>query len=122
MRYLVISVALLVCLTGCYYDHANLSYPQATGTCTVTSVTYSANVTGILSANCYSCHSGNASAGAGIKLDSYTALKVYVTNGQLMNSINQTGSVPSMPLNSSKLSACDINTIQAWITNGTPNN
>ncbi|MGZ3820449.1 MAG: hypothetical protein ACXVB6_07650 [Mucilaginibacter sp.] len=113
---------LLICASGCYYDHANLSYPQQTGSCVPTTVTYSVNVTGILTTNCYSCHSGNAAAGGGIKLDTYATLKVYITNGQLMNSINHTGSLPAMPLNAAQLSSCDINTIQAWINNNTPNN
>lgn len=125
MRYLLILFIVLISITGCYYDHANLSYPQSqsnTASCVPATVTYSANVTGILKTNCYSCHSGNASAGGGIKLDSYAALKVYVSNEQLMGSINHNGSVPAMPLNAAQLSSCDINTIQSWITNNTPNN
>jgi hypothetical protein len=121
MRYIFALILLLICTTGCYYDHADLVYPQST-TCNVTSVTYSSTVTGILSPSCYSCHGGTASAGAGIKLDTYTSLKVYISNGQLMNSISHTGTIPGMPLNASQLSSCDITTIQTWINNGTPNN
>jgi len=117
-------MALLACLSGCYYDHANLVYPQSTSNtgCNVTGVTYSTNVVGILRPNCYNCHSGNAAAGGGIALDTYAGLKIYVTNGQLMNSLNHTGNIPAMPLNSPQLSSCQLQTIQAWITNGTPNN
>ena len=124
--YLIIIVfVLLVLVSGCYYDHANLSYPQqnsVTATCNLSSVTYSSSVTGILKANCYSCHSGSASAGGGIQLDTYATLKVYAANGQLLNSISHTGSVPAMPLNAAQISSCDISTIQTWINNGTPNN
>ena len=120
MRYIIIMALVVVSITGCYYDHANLVYPQAT--CTITTATYSANVTSILNANCYSCHAGNAAAGGGIKLDTYASLKTYVNNGQLMNSINQKGGIPAMPLNGSKLAACDINAIQIWINNGAINN
>lgn len=124
MRYIILLLLALVCITGCYYDHANLVYPQQPGTasCVPATVTYSVNVTGILKTNCYSCHSGNAAAGGGIILDTYTSLQTYITNGQLMNSINHTGGIPAMPLNASQLSSCDINTIQAWITNKSPNN
>ena len=123
MKYFVLLI-LVIASTGCYYDHASLSYPQSNTSsgCNVTNVTYSSNVAGILSSNCYSCHGGNAAAGGGIQLDTYTGLKTYVSNGQLMNSINHTGSVPAMPLNNPQLSACQINTIQTWITNGSPNN
>ena len=118
-------LVLLALITGCYYDHANLSYPQQNSTaptCNLTGVTYSGSVTGILKANCYSCHAGTAGAGGGIQLDTYTTLKVYVSNGQLLSSINHTGSVPAMPLNAAQLSSCDISTIQTWINNGSPNN
>jgi len=118
--YIFIISLLLIGTTGCYYDHADLVYPQTT--CVLTTITYSTSVTGILNTYCYSCHSGNAAAGGGIALDNYIALKTYVTNGQLMSSINHTGSVPAMPLNGSQLSTCEINTLQTWIANGTPNN
>lgn len=120
MRYVFCFLLGLIALTGCYFDHKDLVYPQTS--CSVTGVTYSKTVTGILTNSCYSCHSGAASAGAGIRLDNYTSLKVYVTNGQLMNSIAHTGGIPGMPLNGSQLSSCEISTIQAWITNGAPNN
>ncbi|MFB9842374.1 hypothetical protein [Mucilaginibacter ginsenosidivorans] len=124
MKYLMILSLLMLGSAGCYYDHADRSYPQSlsSATCDVTAVNYSTSVTSILSANCYSCHSGNASAGGGIQLDSYAAVKTYVTNGQLMNSINHTGGIPAMPLNAPQLSSCDLKTIQTWIDNNTPNN
>ncbi|ASU36750.1 hypothetical protein [Mucilaginibacter xinganensis] len=123
IRHLLFLAALLTGNAGCYYDHANLVYPQqSTAACITTNVTYSTTVTGVLTANCYSCHSGNAAAGGGIALDTYASLKTYVTNGQLINSINHTGGIPAMPLNAAQLSQCDINKIQAWITNGSPNN
>ena len=112
LQYISVMLIVILVVTGCYYDHADLVYPQPT----------SSSVVGILQTNCYSCHSGSASAGGGIKLDNYTSLKIYVTNGQLMNSINHTGGIPAMPLSGSQLSACDILTIKTWINNGTPNN
>ncbi len=120
MRYIFVLILLMLSISSCYYDRASLVYPQTT--CDLTKVTYSISVTGILHASCYSCHSGNASAGAGVVLDNYNAVKKYVTNGQLMNSINHTGGIPGMPLSGSQLSSCEISTIQKWISNGTPNN
>jgi len=121
MKLLLGFIFLVFFFSGCYYDKANLVYPVATA-CDTSNVTYSVTVTGILNTNCYTCHSGSASSGGGIKLDSYGNLKIYVTNGQLLSSINQTGAVPSMPLNSGKLSSCDINKITAWINSGSVNN
>jgi|MLJW01.1.fsa_nt_gi mono/diheme cytochrome c family protein len=120
MRYIFGLILFVLCASGCYYDHADLVYPQTA--CNLTGVTYSVSVKAILNSNCYSCHSGNAAAGGGIALDNYNAVKVYVTNGQLMNSINHTGGIPGMPLSGSQLGSCEIQTIQAWINSGTPNN
>jgi mono/diheme cytochrome c family protein len=107
---------------GCYYDKAALVYPPDSSTCDTTAVTYSTTIAGILNTNCYSCHGGNAASGGGIQLDTYTNLKTYITNGQLMNSINQTGSVAAMPPTGGKLSSCDISKTQAWINAGALNN
>ncbi|MBS1526812.1 MAG: hypothetical protein JST19_14245 [Bacteroidetes bacterium] len=124
MKCLIALIGISLLGTGCYYDHADLAYPQSNSAsgCNVSAVTYSASVTGILSANCYSCHAGSAAAGGGIKLDTYAGLKVYAANGQLMNSVNHTGGIAAMPLNAAQLSSCQIKTIQTWINNGTPNN
>ena len=116
-------VLIVFFLTGCYYDKAELTYPSnGTATCDTTAVTYSVDMLSIMGSNCYSCHSGTASSGGGIPLDTYTGLKAYVNNGQLLNSVLQNGTVNAMPLNGTKLSDCDINKIRAWINNKTPNN
>jgi mono/diheme cytochrome c family protein len=112
----------LLSTSGCYYDKEELLYPGTA--CDVTGVTYGATVTSILSAHCYSCHSaaaGNANGG-GIILDSYNTLYPYVTNGKLMGSINHASGYSAMPKNATKLNACDIQKIQAWVNAGAPNN
>jgi uncharacterized membrane protein len=116
---LVVSVV----FTACYYDKAELVYPQDGGnTCDTTNMKYVANVVPILSNNCYACHSGTAAAGAGIKLDTYTNLRPWATNGVLLNAISHTGGASPMPKGGSKLSDCNINTIRAWINRGALNN
>jgi len=121
MKAFFISVMIISLFSGCYYDKADLVYP-ASSVCDTTSVSYSKTVLPVLSANCYVCHSGTASAGSGIKLDSYANLSVYVANSQFLNSIIQSGKVPGMPLNAAKLSTCEISQINAWINTGAPNN
>ena len=75
---------------SCYYDKKDQIYIQPTATvCDTTNVTYTAVVAPIIKTNCSMCHSSavaNAS-GAGIVLDNYTSLKVYVSNNSLLNSI-----------------------------------
>jgi hypothetical protein len=115
------SLFMIAFLAGCYYDKEEILYPN---NCNTTGVTYSVTVTGILSANCYACHNtANASAnGAGIQLDSYSKLKPFVDNGKLMGTINHAGGFPAMPKNATKLPACDISKIQAWVDAGAPQN
>ena len=114
----------LIFFSACYYDKKDQVYPQViVTTCDTTNVTYSTTVTGILNANCISCHGSSAnSLGGGIVLNTYATLKPYVTNGNLVNSILQNGKVPSMPLNMPKIDDCSINKIVAWVNNGAINN
>lgn len=111
----------LLGLSSCFYDKADLIYPQPT-TCDTATVTYSGTVAPILTANCNGCHGGAAAAGAGIKLDTYASLSTWVTNGRLLNSILHNGQASPMPKGGSKLDACTLNKVSAWITKGAANN
>lgn len=123
MKIICLTALIVLFFTGCYYDKAELTYPSnGTATCDTTAVTYSVDINSIMSANCYSCHSAPASAGGGIILNTYTGIKAYATNGQLLNSVLQNGTVPAMPLGGSMLTSCDINIIRAWINHGSPQN
>ncbi len=124
IKYIFI-VTIVFVFSSCYYDKKDQIYPQAAVTaCDTTNSTYAAVVAPIISANCSGCHSTSLAAmnGAGIVLDSYTAIKPYVTNNFLLNSIVQNGTVPPMPLNMPKMNACSINKISAWINRGALNN
>jgi mono/diheme cytochrome c family protein len=123
MKFILSIILIVIIFSGCYYDKAELTYPANTSvTCDTSAVKYSVDILSIMSANCNSCHSGTATSGGGIKLDSYTGLKTYATNGQLLNSLLQNGIVAAMPQGGAKLSDCDINKVRSWINNGTPNN
>lgn len=111
----------LVGMNSCFYDKADLIYPQP-ASCDTTTVTYSGTVSKILNSNCNGCHGGAAAAGAGIKLDTYAAASTYVTNGRLLNSILHNGQASSMPKGGSKLDACTIKKVSAWIKKGAVNN
>jgi mono/diheme cytochrome c family protein len=111
----------LVGMNSCFYDKADLIYPQAT-TCDTAAVTYSGTVATILNSNCNGCHGGTAAAGAGIKLDTYASVATWVTNGRLLNSMLHNGQASPMPKGGSKLDACTINKVSSWITKGAANN
>ena len=92
-----------------------------TATCDTVNVTFSASVLPVLKTYCVGCH-GAASPSAGIDLSTYAAVKVYAANGRLMGSITHAIGYKPMPSSTSKLGACEINQIKAWVTKGILNN
>ena len=117
----ILTGMLLLGMSSCFYDKADLIYPQPT-TCDTATVTYSGTVAPILNSNCNGCHGGAAAAGAGIKLDTYASLSTWVTNGRLLNSMLHNGQASPMPKGGSKLDACTLNKVSAWINKGAANN
>jgi hypothetical protein len=92
-----------------------------TATCDTVNVTFSTSVSPVLKTYCVGCHSA-ASPSAGIDLSTYAAVKVYATNGRLIGSITHAAGYKPMPSSTSKLGACEINQIKAWVTKGMLNN
>ncbi|HRD82292.1 MAG: hypothetical protein IAE84_18755 [Saprospiraceae bacterium] len=105
-------------LAGCYYDNEEDLYPS---NCNTDSVTYSGDVAPIISTNCLVCHSTAANLG-NVRLEGYTALKTYVTNGKLLGAIKHQSGFSAMPQNAPKLSACNIAKIQKWVDDGALDN
>jgi hypothetical protein len=115
-------LGLLVLLSGgCYYDVDEELYPAST--CNTAGVSYATDVVTILTNNsCISCHN-NANPQGSIQLDTYTGVKIYADNGRLFGSINHDVGYKAMPQGStSKIDACSINKIKAWVADGAPNN
>ena len=110
----------LFLLSSCYYDKEALLY--GTSACDTTNIKFSVQISGTLSANCLSCHSGNAASGAGIQLGTYDAVKVQALNGKLMGVVSQSPGFSPMPKGGAKLPDCRIAEIRTWIRNGMPNN
>jgi mono/diheme cytochrome c family protein len=122
---LVLIILVAVVFAGCYY-HKEVTPPPTTTTtagCDTLVVRYSVEIKNILSANCYSCHSGNAVYGGGHKYDVYPGdLVTMAQNGKLVKAITHSPGAFPMPQNAPMLSACDIAKIRWWVTNGAPNN
>lgn len=89
--------------------------------CDSSSFTYSGNVKPILQTHCLGCHSGAATAGGFIPLDTYNGVKDMVNGNLLLPAIEQTGSFP-MPKNGAKISDCKITIITKWIEAGAQDN
>lgn len=111
----------LLLLSACYYDKADIVYPPPTA-CDTTAVKYSTTLVPIFSRSCYSCHSGTAASGGGIKLDSYSSVLLQVTKGRLIGSISHLSGYSAMPQGNAKLPDCEISKISAWVNAGAPNN
>jgi cytochrome c5 len=118
-KILMLAAGLL--LASCYYDNEETLYPGSAN-CDPTAVgTFNADVMPLLNARCNSCHAGTSPSG-GIKLDSYTEVIKYVENGSLIGSIEHASGFSAMPKNGSKMTTCQIQTIQSWIDAGALNN
>lgn len=106
-------------LSSCYYDSEEDLYGGTN--CDTTNVTFSGTVQPILTANCNVCHSADIASG-GVITENYNGIINHVNSGIFWKAINhEPGAVP-MPQNGSKLPACDLNKIKAWINQGAPNN
>jgi cytochrome c553 len=90
-------------------------------TCNSTNMTYTVNIKPILQSFCFSCH-GNGLSQNGVNFDTYAGVKAVVDNGKLIGVITHASGFPAMPQNASKLSDCNINKIQDWISRGALNN
>lgn len=89
--------------------------------CDTTSVSFSTNVFPIIQNYCNGCHSTNSTLSS-IKLSTYNDIKLAVSNGSLIGSVNYDQGFVPMPKNGNQLSQCKIDIIQKWINDGAPNN
>ncbi|MBK7029243.1 MAG: hypothetical protein IPH45_08500 [Bacteroidales bacterium] len=117
-KLLVISLfSLTLFFGGCYYDNEEALYPGTT--CDTTSPTYQLTISPIISANCLSCHAGNAPS-AGLTLSTYEQVKSAVQNKNLQNHIMQQNGFSIMPP-SGQMNNCKIDQLNSWVAAGMPN-
>ena len=119
--YVLISATMTILFVGCYYDNEEVLYPSLANQCDTTSVTYSKNITRLLSLYCYTCHGSTYKAtGNGIQLESYTVL---VKNlDRVIGAINHDPKYSEMPKNAGKITNCNIRQFEIWKENGALNN
>ena len=90
------------------------------GGCDTSAVHYSSFVRSVIQNNCLGCHSGS-SASKGIDLSTYQGVQIYALNGQLVGGLSGAPGLVLMPQNGTKLDACTIAQIRAWVNKGAPN-
>ncbi len=113
----LLMISLIV--SSCYYDNEEELYPE--NTCNTNEMSYTNNVLPILQDNCYSCHN-QASNQGGVTLEGYSNLKIYVDNGKLLGVIKHQSGFPQMPQGQPQLEQCQIDKMEAWVNQGSPNN
>lgn len=114
---MVLLTAMLLLLTGCYYDVEDELYGS---TCDTLSVTYDKNIAAILSAgNCIGCHSGSAPSG-GVNLSDYASVKAKALDGSLYGALNHDAPYTAMPPAGGKLDNCSLLKVKAWVHQNTP--
>jgi cytochrome c553 len=125
MKKIVLLFCLITVLHSCYYDKAEIIYPNTGGSGSVCdtagTISYSQKVVPIFQTHCYSCHNLVLQSG-GIAMSSYATEKMIGLNGKLYGSISHSAGFSAMPQAASKLSNCQIATIKKWIGAGCPNN
>jgi hypothetical protein len=124
IRYCFFLCLLIICITACYYDNEENLNPVLTNTCDFTSVTYTLKVKPVLQSFCLSCHSTAAASasGGGIRLENYTDLKTYVSNGKFYGSVSHASGYSAMPKGGSILDVCTLKQLKKWIDDGALNN
>jgi hypothetical protein len=122
MKRTTISIGmLLLVLSSCYYDKEKELYGTS-APCSTATVTYSGNITNLLTANgCIGCHSGSSPSG-NINLQGYANIKASAASGKLFGAVNHSPGFSPMPKGGNQLSNCSIQQLKAWIDAGMPNN
>lgn len=111
-----IITAMTTVSTGCYYDKAELLYPDGNVDCSAVSATFT-KVQSIMSSKCNTsgCHNARDAAG-GTVLETYDQVKAKAGR------INQRAIVEKTMPPGGPLSTSDIAILTCWISSGTPNN
>jgi hypothetical protein len=130
MKQLLLAIILSTALSGCYYDNVDELHPQVATCDTTGTISFSADISPIMLHSCGSsdlaCHNGNASQ-SGYGLGTYDDVMFTIDDsGDFLETITHSPSISStkwMPKNSgSKIDACSIEKITAWLNRGKLNN
>ena len=110
---------LLLFGTGCSSDNEEELF--ADEVCLSEEVSFSGFVKPLIDSRCGSCHNSTLPSG-NVNLEDYQQLKGVVNSGRLLGSIHQEPGFSPMPKGGAKLSDCDIEKIESWISAGLPEN
>ena len=125
MKYLTfLTIAIFVFTSqSCYYDNEEELYQFINATdCNTTNVTYSDQVTTVLSQNCtVACHNAQDAVNNGnLDLSTYALAKASAEDGSLYGSIIHDNAYSPMPSTGVFIPQCDQDIIKSWIDAGLP--
>lgn len=114
-------VAIALLATGCYWDNVETLFPNL-DYCDTMDVSFSSDVIPILRNNCFSCHSKSNSPdfANGLSLEDYE--DVVAMSDRIVGAIKHNDGFIPMPQGKEQLDSCKIETVEAWVNQGSLNN
>ena len=115
-RWLIVPIITVmnILMAGCYYDKAELLYPDSAVDCSTVSATFT-KVQSIMTSKCNTCHDARNAAG-GTVLETYDQVKAKADR------INQRAIIEKTMPPGTALSSSETAILKCWISSGTPNN
>jgi hypothetical protein len=115
--YFLFIISTIVTLCSCYYDKAELLYPNTVNIdCNTITATFSNNVLPIITGKCATIGCHDATAAGGAIFVNYTQIKDKIDRINTRTIVEK-----SMPT-SGPLSTAEIAVLKCWIDSGSPNN
>ena len=121
MKILTLLAVLAILVAGCYWDNVETLFPDVEH-CDTLTVSFTSDVVPILRNNCYSCHSNSNSPDFtnGLSLEDYE--DVSAMSDRIVGAIRHNDGFIPMPQGKEQLGSCQIETIEAWVNQGSLNN
>lgn len=118
---LIIAFGYIFIFTSCTYDNAEEFFPEEN--CGIEEVFFQKDILPLFNLHCNNnvCHGGSFPQ-ARVSLISFAGVVKVAKDGRLMGTVRHLDGFNPMPVNGEKLSNCEIEKIQTWINNGTPEN
>lgn len=104
-----------------YIECTNFEEDTILDNCDTTKFKFQDDIKPLIDGDCVACHSGTSASG-GVKLETYTEVKVSVDNGKLSASVNHEIGTSAMPQGATKWDDCKLDKLRKWIEDGAQNN
>lgn len=119
MRKLIVPIGILL-FASCYSDKEDELYPKPAGnSCDTANLSFATDIQPIINSNCATagCHDATTKS-FGHDLSSYNGVVTSVNSGRFLGAIRHEANFLPMPKNGLKLPECEMNKIQAWVSQG----